>query len=180
MRSEDMPAVHDDHARYIAVARSDEARQARDLFRRGSRTPRRRVPPRVAAVRNRGRLIGGPNPARSVLSVARAFDRRPVCRVWPAAPAVQRGGLTLNPSISYRPSLSPPLSWAQLRLNPRARRYATLCFLGSPSLASKLHSARPVPPNKALRWLGSGAACSGVPQDIGGDRSIRRRSNECI
>jgi hypothetical protein len=70
----------------------------------------------LQAVRNRGRLMGGPFPSGSngpgvcsselrytsaaagpnltgsVLSVARALDRRPVCSVSPAVPAIPPGG----------------------------------------------------------------------------------------
>jgi hypothetical protein len=99
----------------------------------------------------------------STSSVAAVFEglqwRRPdrLCQTYGLVPVSQ-----------FTSDLCRPCrSWARLRLNPRARRSAPFCFLGSPVLASKRirHAG---PPNNALRlpW-DRGRLLSRAPRHLG-------------
>src|SRR5204863_5371779 len=64
-------------------------------------------------------------------------------------------------------SLSPFRSWALLRLNPRARRSALFCFLGSPVPASnRIRHAGP-PQQSTSPPLGAGPLAFGAPSRLG-------------
>jgi single-strand DNA-binding protein len=75
-------------------------------------------------------------------------------------------------TFSLLPAKSPcpPLSWALLRLNPRARRFVRSAFSAPPAFTSPKALGSAGPPNKALHELGSGAACFRVPQEPRGDK----------
>ena len=105
----------------------DTARTDRQLFEFETRT---RLSARCCSMQRTPTSATGSD-TRSVLSVARALDRRPVCRVWPGVPAssIWRADSLIRRSPADLSVSSIVLDTAALKPTRPALRYVLLCWL---------------------------------------------------